>query len=95
MVEGFSVNEIADCADALKRRAGAFTKIPPTRPDPPWATVSGFSDFSDFCAALSRTWPMFPANAEPLLKFRIFRSPTPIILMDPIIAIPCDELFSA
>jgi hypothetical protein len=89
MIEGLSICEIADFADALRRHPDRWR----TRIKSPWETLSGFTDCDLFIATVARSWPVFPLTGDVTRLLKILDWNAPILPMRHITrAIPCDEL---
>jgi hypothetical protein len=85
MKEGFTLGEITDYVDSLRRRGNAFGAVPPVRPPLAWSTMSGFSDRVYFFSALSRSWPSFPKTGDALSLLKGFAWARPVILMSALV----------
>jgi hypothetical protein len=93
MLEGLTEFEAADYSDLLRRRGKGWPEVPPARPSPPWAILSGFPDRVYFASALARSWPLFPLTGDVRMLLKIFDYSMPVIFMDRLTrAIPSDEL---
>jgi hypothetical protein len=93
MREGFTLGEITDYVDTLRRRGNAFAAIPPVRPPLAWSTMSGYPDKVYFFSALAKSWPMFPRTGDALSLLKGFAWARPVVLMPAtVVARPYEDL---